>query len=56
MVPPENAQEASLIEGLSIRTAANLRMLVEQLKGERPWPATGCSSTQSSTRPTKLAS
>ena len=52
VVPPENAQEASLIEGLTIRTAANLRTLVEQLKGERPWPATG-SSTRSSTRPTK---
>jgi len=53
VVPPENAQEASLIEGLTIRTAANLRTLVEQLKGERPWPATGYSSTRSSTRPTK---
>ena len=52
VVPPENAQEASLIEGLTIRTAANLRTLVEQLKGERPWPATGYSSTRSSTRPT----
>ena len=48
VVPPENAQEASLIEGLTIRTAANLRTLVEQLKGERPWPATGYSSTRSS--------
>ena len=56
VVPPENAQEASLIEGLSIHTSANLRRLVEQLKGERPWPATGCSSTRSSTRPTKPAS
>ena len=28
VVPPENAQEASLIEGLTIRTAANLRTLV----------------------------
>ena len=55
VVPPENAQEASLIEGLTIRTAANLRTLVEQLKGERPWPATG-SSTRSSTQPTKPAS
>jgi len=54
--PPENAQEASLIEGLTIRTAANLRTLVEQLKGERPWPATGGSSTRSSTQPTKPAS
>ena len=53
VVPPENAQEASLIEGLTIRTAANLRTLVEQLKGEHPWPATGGSSTRSSTRPTK---
>ena len=56
VVPPENAQEASLIEGLTIRTAANLHTLVEQLKGERPWPATGGSSTRSSTQPTKLAS
>ena len=55
VVPPENAQEASLIEGLTIRTAANLHTLVEQLKGERPWPATG-SSTRSSPRPTKPAS
>ncbi|WP_115080599.1 YifB family Mg chelatase-like AAA ATPase [Synechococcus sp. N32] len=55
VVPPENAQEASLIEGLTIRTAANLRTLVEQLKGERTWPATG-SSTRSSTQPTKPAS
>ena len=55
VVPPENAQEASLIEGLTIRTAANLHTLVEQLKGERPWPATG-SSTRSSTQPTKPAS
>jgi len=53
VIPPENAQEASLIERLTIRTAANLRTLVEQLKGERPRPATGCSSTRSSTRPTK---
>ena len=51
VVPPENAQEASLIEGLTIRTAANLRTLVEQLKGERPWPATCGSSTRSSTQP-----
>ncbi len=56
VVPPENAQEASLIEGLTIRTAADLRTLVEQLKGERPWPATGGSNTQSSTQPTKPAS
>ena len=56
VVPPENAQEASQIEGLSIRTAANLRTLVEQLKGECPWPATGCSSTRFSTQLTKPAS
>ena len=31
MVPPENAQEASLIERLTIRTAASLRTLVEPL-------------------------
>ena len=55
VVPPENAQEASLIEGLTIRSAANLRTLVEQLKGERPWPATGRSSIRSSTQPTKPA-
>ena len=35
VVPPENAQEASLIEGLTIRTAANLRTLVEQLINQR---------------------
>ena len=34
VVPPENAQEASLIEGLTIRTAANLRTLVEH--AQRP--------------------
>ena len=46
VVPPENAKEASLIEGLSIRTAANLRTLVEQLKGERPFrsPHHSCSA------------
>lgn len=53
IVPPENAQEASLIEGLTIRTAANLRTLVEQLKGEHPWQVTGSSSIRSSARPTK---
>jgi len=53
VAPPENAQEASLIEGLTIRTAANLRMLVEQLKGERPWPATGGSSTRQPGQPSR---
>ena len=38
VVPPDNAHEASLIEGLPIRTAPNLRALVQQLKGEQPWP------------------
>ena len=55
VVPPENAQEASLIEGLTIRTAANLRTLVEQLKGERPWPATGSSSSAPFDRRTTAA-
>ena len=48
VVHPENAHKASLIEGLAIRTAPNLRTLVRQLKGEHPWPATGYSSTRSS--------
>ena len=34
VVPPENVQEASLIEGLAILTAPNLCALVRQLKGE----------------------
>ena len=48
VIPPDNAQEASLIEGLTIHTAPNLRTLVEQLKGERPWPLIGCSSSSTS--------
>ena len=56
VIPPDNAQEASLIEGLTIHTAPNLRTLVEQLKGERPWPLIGCSSPRSSPRPTKTES
>ena len=37
VVPPDNAAEAALIPDLPIRTAPNLRQLVEQLKGERPY-------------------
>ena len=44
VVPPENAHEASLIEGLAIRTAPNLRALVQYLKGEKPWSGIGCSA------------
>ena len=36
MVSPENAHDASLIEGLGIRTAPNLRALVQHLKGDHP--------------------
>ena len=50
------AQEASLIEGLTNRTAANLRTLVEQLKGERPLARRPAADTRSSTQPTKPAS
>ena len=38
VVPPANADEAALIPGLQILTAANLKGLVQQLKGERPFP------------------
>ena len=48
VVPPDNAHEASLIEGLPVRTAANLRTLVEQLKGEQPWPVPRCDSPRAS--------
>ena len=53
VVPAENALEASLIEGLAIRTAPNLRTLVRQLKGEQPWPLTECSRSRSSNRVAK---
>ena len=36
VVPPENAHEASLIEGLAIRTSPNQRALVQHLKGDQP--------------------
>ena len=36
VVPPENADEAALIDGLVVRTATDLRQLVEQLTGQRP--------------------
>lgn len=36
VVPPENAPEAALIGCLNIRTASNLRELVEQLQQRRP--------------------
>ena len=48
MVPPENAHEASLIEGLAIHTAPNLHALVQHLKGEQPWPGIGCSRSRTS--------
>jgi magnesium chelatase family protein len=48
VVPPENAREASLIEGLAIRTAPNLHALVQHLKGEQPWPGIGCSRSRTS--------
>ena len=47
VIPPENVQEANLIEGLLIRTAPNLRALVERLKGEQPWPGISCSGSRS---------
>ena len=48
VVPPENAHEASLIEGLAIHTAPNLHALVQHLKGEQPWPGIGCSRSRTS--------
>ena len=45
VVPPENAHEASLIKGLAVRTAPNLRALVQHLKGEQPWSGIGCSAS-----------
>ena len=36
VVPPDNADEAALIDGLVVRTATDLRQLVEQLTGQRP--------------------
>ena len=36
MVPPSNADEAALIPDLVVRTAPDLKQLVQQLKGERP--------------------
>ena len=50
VVPPDNAHEASLIEGLPIRTAPNLRELVQQLKGEQPWPVITGNSARSTGR------
>ena len=50
VVPPDNAREASLIGGLPIRTAPNLRALVQQLKGEKPWPVIAGNSSRSSKR------
>ena len=50
VIPPANASEASLIEGLPIHTAPNLRELVLQLKGEQPWPVIGCNGSRSSGR------
>ena len=53
VVPGENVQEASLIEGLAIRTAPNLRALVRQLKGEQPWPLNACIRSRCSNRVVK---
>ena len=50
VVPPDNAHEASLIEGLPIRTAPNLRALVQQLKGVQPWPVIAGNSARSTGR------
>ena len=36
VVPPGNADEAALIPDLVVRTAPDLKQLVQQLKGERP--------------------
>ena len=36
VVPPGNSDEAALIDGLTVRTAPNLKQLVEQLNGTRP--------------------
>ena len=36
VVPPGNADEAALIDGLVVRTAPDLQQLVQQLNGERP--------------------
>ncbi|AII48466.1 hypothetical protein KR52_04800 [Synechococcus sp. KORDI-52] len=46
VIPPENAPEASLIDGLPVRTAPNLRALVQQLKGEQAWPVISGSRSQ----------
>ena len=40
VVPPANADEAALMPDLQVLTAANLQELVQQLKGERPFPLT----------------
>ena len=48
VIPPDNASEASLIEGLPIHTAPNLRQLVQQLNGEHPWPVIRRISSRSS--------
>ena len=37
LVPPGNADEAAMIQGLTVRTAPDLRQLVEQLNGNRPF-------------------
>ena len=37
VVPPGNADEAALIDGLIVRSAPNLQQLVEQLNGTRPF-------------------
>ena len=44
VVPPEDAHEDSLNEGLAIRTAPNLHTLIQHLTGEQPWSGIGCSA------------
>ncbi len=38
VVPPDCAGEAAVLGRHQVRTAPNLRQLVEAVRGERPWP------------------
>jgi magnesium chelatase family protein len=38
VVPPDCAREAAVLGRHQVRTAPNLRQLVEAVRGERPWP------------------
>ena len=53
VVPPGNADEAAMIQGLTVRTAPDLRQLVEQLNGNRPFLRV-CRS-RPETQPTPIA-